>query len=131
MEKIVLETLQSIDILKEAGIDKILGRFLNDGVNVLAIPIAEICNTSIFFRALTKLVRNCEIKTVIQKVYKIEIKNFRPIYLLLLISSVTERTVFNQVENFLHQMRFCTIIHQDLQKTIRSTSASFFLTEKY
>ena len=59
MEKIVLESLQSVDILKEVGIDKILGRFLNDGVNVLAIPTAEICNTSIFFRALTKLLLNC------------------------------------------------------------------------
>ena len=43
----VLEILQCIDISKAAGIDKISGSFLKDGANILAKPIAEICNTSI------------------------------------------------------------------------------------
>ena len=38
-----LEILQCIDISKAAGIDKISGRFLKDGENILAKPIAEIC----------------------------------------------------------------------------------------
>ena len=45
-EKKVLEGLQIIDISKAAGIDKILGRFLKDDVNILAKPIAEICDSS-------------------------------------------------------------------------------------
>ena len=44
MEKKVLEVLQFIDISKAAGIDKISGRFLKDGANILAKPIAKICN---------------------------------------------------------------------------------------
>ena len=47
MEKKVLEVLQFIDISKAAGIDKISGRFLKDGANILAKPIAKICNISI------------------------------------------------------------------------------------
>ena len=46
-EKKVLEVLQCIDISKAAGIDKMLGRFLKDGANILAKPIAKICNISI------------------------------------------------------------------------------------
>ena len=45
-EKKVLEVLQSIDISKAAEIDKISGRFLKYGGNILAEPIAKICITS-------------------------------------------------------------------------------------
>ena len=53
-EKKVLEVLQFIDIPKAAEIDKILGRFLKDGANILAKPIAKICNISISLRAFSK-----------------------------------------------------------------------------
>ena len=46
-EKKVLEVLQFTDISKAAGIDKISGRFLQDGANILAKPTAKICNISI------------------------------------------------------------------------------------
>ena len=46
-EKKVLEVLQRIDILKTEGIDKISGRLLKDGANILAKPTAKICNISI------------------------------------------------------------------------------------
>ena len=46
-EKKVLEVLQCIDISQAAGIDKFSGRFLKDGANILAKPIAKICNISI------------------------------------------------------------------------------------
>ena len=47
MGKKVLEILQCTDISKAAGIDKISDRFLKDFANILAKPIAEICNSSI------------------------------------------------------------------------------------
>ena len=56
MEKKVLKVLQFIDISKAAGIDKISGRFLKDGVNILAKPIAKICNIS--FRTFPKWLQN-------------------------------------------------------------------------
>ena len=51
-EKKVLEVLQSIDISKAAEIDKISGRFLKYGGNILAEPIAKIC---IISKATAKL----------------------------------------------------------------------------
>ena len=47
-EKKVLEVLQFINIPEVAGIDKISRRFLKDGANILAKPIAKISNISIF-----------------------------------------------------------------------------------
>ena len=58
-EKKVLEILQCIDISKTAGINKISGRFLKDGANVLAKPIAEICNTSISSGLFPSDCKNC------------------------------------------------------------------------
>ena len=39
--------MQFVDISKAAGIDKTSRRFLEDGANILAKPISEICNISI------------------------------------------------------------------------------------
>ena len=46
-ERKVLEVLQRIDISKAEGIDKISGRLLKDGANILAKLTAKICNISI------------------------------------------------------------------------------------
>ena len=46
-KKEVLEVLQPFVLSKAAGIDKISARFLKDGANILAKPIAKICNISI------------------------------------------------------------------------------------
>ena len=91
MEKKVLEVLQCIDISKAAGTDKISGRFLKDGANILAKPIAKICNISISSGLFPS---DC-------KIAKTNPENFRPISLLPLMSKVTERIVYNQVHNFL------------------------------
>ena len=90
MEK-VLEVLQCIDISKAAGIDKISGRFLKGGSNILAKPIVKICNISISSGLSPS---DC-------KIAKTNPKNFRPISLLPLISKVIERIVYNQVHSFL------------------------------
>ena len=46
-EDIALKLLQGIDISKAAGVDNLPGRFLKDGVVILAKPVTEICNLSI------------------------------------------------------------------------------------
>ena len=46
-EEKVQKIMINIESSKEAGVDKLSGRFLNDGANVLAKPIFEHCNLSI------------------------------------------------------------------------------------
>ena len=43
----ILEILQNLEPNKAAGIDNISGKFLNDGAEILAKPISQICNLSI------------------------------------------------------------------------------------
>ena len=46
-EEKVQKIMINIESSKEAGVDKLSGRFLNDGANMLAKPIFEHCNLSI------------------------------------------------------------------------------------
>ena len=66
-EKKVLEILQFINISKAAGIDKILGRFLKDGANILAKPIAKICNISISSGLFPSDCKNAKLKPLYKK----------------------------------------------------------------
>ena len=54
--EIVLKLLQKINPAKAAGIDKIGGRFLQDGAPVLANPIRNLCN---LFIKLSKFHETC------------------------------------------------------------------------
>ena len=42
-----LKIMTNIESSKAAGVDKLSGRFLNDGANILSKPISALCNLSI------------------------------------------------------------------------------------
>ena len=46
-EEKVLKIMTNIESSKAAGVDKLSGRFLKDGANILAKPISALCNLSI------------------------------------------------------------------------------------
>ena len=74
----ILNLLKNWDVNKTARIDKSFGKFLKDGVDVLAIPITQICNISHFLK-------NCKVaklKPLYKKGANTNPKNFRPISLL-------------------------------------------------
>ena len=102
-EKKTLEILKCIDISKAAGIDKISRRFLKDGANILAKSIAEICNISISPGLFPNDFKIAKLKPLNKKGFTTNPENFRLIYQLLLISNVTERVIYAQVDNFLLQ----------------------------
>ena len=97
-EKKVFDVFQFIDISKAAGTDKISKRFLKDGVNILAKPIAKVCNISIFSGLFSSECKIAKLKPLYKKGSKINPGNFRPISLLPLISKIIERIVYDQVE---------------------------------
>ena len=111
----VLKVLQFTDISKAAGIDKISGRFLKDGSNILAKHLAKICNISISSGLFPSDCKIAKLKPLYKKGSKTNPENFRPISLLPLISKVIERIVYSQ----------------DLGKTIPPTSAYLSSMTKY
>ena len=80
--------LQCIDISKAAGIDKISGRFLKDDANILAKPMAEICNISISSGFFPNDCKIAKLKPLRKKGSKTNPENFGLISLLPLISKV-------------------------------------------
>ena len=46
-EEKVLKIMTNIESSKAAGVDKLSGRFLKDGANILAKPISALCNLSV------------------------------------------------------------------------------------
>ena len=79
-EKKILDVLQFIDISKAAGIDKNSERFLKDVANILAKPIAKICNISIFSGIFSSDCKIAKLKPLFKKGSKTNTENFRPSY---------------------------------------------------
>ena len=129
-EKKVLEVLQFIDISKAAGIDKISGRFLKDGANILAKPIAKICNISISSGLLPSDCKIAKLKPLYKKESKTNPEHFRPISLLPLISKVVERIVYDQLDNFLLQNNILYNYQSGFRKNHSTDLYLFFLNDK-
>ena len=59
----VLKIMTNIVISKAAGVDKLSGRFLKDGANMLAKPISTLCNLSISQGVFANACKVCETAT--------------------------------------------------------------------
>ena len=130
MEKKVLKVLQCIGITKAAGIDKIPRRFLKDGANILAKPIAKICNISISSALFPSDCKIAKLNPLYKRRSKTNPENFRPISLLPLISKVIERIVYNQVDNFLLQNNILYNYQSGFRKNHSTDLCLSFLNDK-
>ena len=66
----ILKLLEDVKISKSAGIDNLAGKFLKEGVSVLASPITDLCNLSI---SLSSFPDDCKIAKL-KPLYKKEAK---------------------------------------------------------
>ena len=85
------------------GTDKISGRLLKDGANILAKHIAKTCNISISSGIFPSDCKIAKLKPLYKKGSKTNLENFKAISLLPLISKAIERIVYNQADNFSFQ----------------------------
>ena len=63
----ILKILRDIDTSKAAGIDRLPGRFLKDGANVLAKPVTDTCNLSIFLNKFLSAFKLAKVKPTFKK----------------------------------------------------------------
>ena len=87
--------------LKLLGVDKLSGRFLKDGVNILAKPIFALCNLSISQGFFPNACKVAKLKPIFKKGKKTDSSNYRPISLLPSISKIVERVIHDQTNAFL------------------------------
>ena len=98
----ILKVLRDIDTSKSAGIGRVPERFLKDGANVLAKPVADICNLSISLNKFPSAFKLAKVKPIFRKGRKTNVSNYRPIFLLPILSKVIEKVVHEQTTKFLN-----------------------------
>ena len=96
----VLKILRDINASKTTGIDRLPGRFLKDGADVLAKPVTYICNLSIFLNKFPRAFKLVKVKPFSKKGRKTNLSNYQPISLLPILSKVTEKVFHEQELNF-------------------------------
>ena len=81
--------------------DNISARFLTDGINILAIPVPQICNLSIKLFHFPNYCKLAKLKPLYKKGSKMDPKNFWPMSLLPVVSKVIKKIIHNQTMEYL------------------------------
>ena len=92
--------MRDIDTTKAVGIDRLPGRFLKDGADVLAKPVTDICSLSIPLNKFTSAFKLGKVKPIFKKGQKTNISNYRPVSLLQILPKGIE-VVREQTSKFL------------------------------
>ena len=99
-EKKVLKIMQDIKSFKAAGVDKLSGKFLKDGADILAKSVSALCNLSISWGVFPSASKVARLKPIFKKGTKTDPSNYRPISLLSVISKIIEKVVDDQTNAF-------------------------------
>ena len=94
----VFKILKHFDEIKATGINDLSGIFLKDGASLLTKPVTQL---SISFGRFPDTCKVAKLKPLFKKGSKTDLKNYRPISLLPLMSKVPERIVHEQTMEFL------------------------------
>ena len=97
----VEKILKNLDVAKASGIEQISARFLKDGAPIIATHLANIINLSIKLDTFPSLCKIAKIKPLFEKGLKTKGKNYSPISLLPLILTVIEKSIHDQMPDYL------------------------------
>ena len=92
--------MRDINTSKAAGIGRLPGTFTKVGANVLAKPVIDIYNLSISFNKFSSAINLAKIKPILKKGRKVNVLNYRPIFLLQILLKAIEKVVDKQKLNF-------------------------------
>ena len=82
--------MQDIKSSKAAGVDKLSGKFLKDGANILAKPVSALCNLSVSRGVFPSACKLAKLKPIFKKGKKTDPSNYRPISLFPVISKIID-----------------------------------------
>ena len=104
----VRKLLCQLNVSKSTGHDKIPARFLKDGANVIASPLAYIVNLSLSSGVVPADFKTARVIPLYKKGNKKFEGNYRPVSILPVVSKIFERIVYNQFYDFLsaHQILY-------------------------
>ena len=102
-EEFVFKELSSLNASKSTGLDEIPARFIKDGANVIKTPITSIINQSISEGVVPLSMKYARVKPLYKKNSPLEVGNYRPVSILSIVSKILERSVYNQLLDFLQK----------------------------
>ena len=79
--------------------DQIPAKFLRDGAEVLALPLRNIINLSIKLSTFVEECKIAKLKPILKKGARTDPKNYRPIFLLPLVSKIIEKSIHFRIED--------------------------------
>ena len=82
--------------------DQIPAQFLMDGAEVLPLPLGNI-KLSIKLSTLPEECKIAKLKLIFKKGARTDLKNYRPISLLPLVSKIIEKSIHFQIEDYLNE----------------------------
>ena len=85
--------------------DQIPAKFLEDGDEVLALPLRNIINVSIKLSTFPEECKIAKLKPIFKKGTWTDPKNYWHISLLPLVSKIIEKSIHFQIENFLNKKK--------------------------
>ena len=131
IEKQTIENiLKELKPSKSPAIDGITGKFLKDGANVLALPIAQLCNLSISSSSFPKLCKIAKLKPLFKKGCKTDPQNYRPISLLPIISKIIEKVVHDQTNKFLTNNKILYKFQSGFRRNHSTNECLSYLNDK-
>ena len=110
--------------------DNIKSIFLRDGANILAAPIAQLCNLSMTTTTFPSDCKTAKLKPLYKKGCKTDPKNYRPISLLPLISKVIEKVVHIQTNKFLNENNIIFKFQSGFRSNHSTSSCLSYLNDK-
>ena len=115
----VFKILRNFYENKARGID-ISGIFLKDGASLLATSIRQLCNLSISSGRFPDACKVAKLRPLFRIGSTMDLKNYRPISLLRLMSKTLERIAHEQTMDFLDKTQYF------MQISIRISKKSFY-----
>ena len=129
-EDYIFNILKNVEVTKAAGVDKISGKFLKDGARIMGKPISELCNLSMTLGSFTDACKIAKVNALFKKGSKTDPSNYRPIYLLPLLSKVFGRVFLDQTEEFLSLNKILYDYQSGFRKNHSTDTCLSFLNDK-
>ena len=126
----ILKLLKQLNPAKSSGIYNLTGKFLKEGVPVLASPITDLVNLSISLSLFPDDCKIAKLKPLYKKEAKTKPKNYRPISLLPLLSKIIERIIHNQTQEFLDKNNILYKYQSGFRKHHSTDTCLSYLTDK-
>ena len=100
-EDFIYKELKSLNPSKATGIDDINPIFLRDGAELIKGAVTHIINLSIKTNVVPEMFKYAIVKPLHKKNSRLEVGNYRPVSILCTLSKILEKSIFNQMNEFL------------------------------